>query len=223
MANHTILGGKVHVYKRDNSHYWQCASYLAGKNRRVSTKHKSLAKAKDFAEDWYLELRGKHNRGELKSEKTFREAAEQFLKEYAVITEGQRNPDYVEGHQRRLKLHLLPFFGNKGLSEITPGLVQEYRIARLNPKQEDNDDTFKNAARRFLRESGFKTSKRSDREVEARRESLKGSLVPYFGELPVSEIAPEVIEEYRNHRLASVGGANATRRQDHSERDRRSR
>jgi len=134
MADHAIMGGKVHVYKRDNSRYWQCSTYLAGKNRRVSTKQESLAQAKDFAEDWYLDLRGKNNRGELKSEKTFKQAAEQFLREYEVITEGQRHPGYVEGHERRLNLHLLPFFGDNGLSEITPGLVQEYRIYRLDPE-----------------------------------------------------------------------------------------
>lgn len=61
---HTILGGKVHVYRRENSSVWQCSSYLEGRNRRVSTKEESLAKAKEFAEDWYLELRGKKARGE---------------------------------------------------------------------------------------------------------------------------------------------------------------
>ena len=127
---HTILGGKVHVYRRDNSSLWQCSTYLAGKNRRVSTKEDGLAKAKDFAEDWYLELRGKARSGEIRNEKTFREAAAQFEREYQIITEGQRNPIYVKGHSTRLRLHLLPFFGNMGLSEITPGQVQEYRIHR---------------------------------------------------------------------------------------------
>ncbi|MGD0872635.1 MAG: site-specific integrase [Bryobacteraceae bacterium] len=127
---HTILGGKVHVYRRDNSSRWQCSTYLAGKNRRVSTKEDGLAKAKDFAEDWYLELRGKARSGEITNEKTFREAAVQFEREYQIITEGQRNAEYVEGHSTRLRLHLLPFFGDMGLSEITPGQVQEYRIHR---------------------------------------------------------------------------------------------
>ncbi len=127
---HTILGGKVHVYRRTNSSRWQAATYLAGKNRRVSTKEDSLAKAKDFAEDWYLGLRGKALAGELRSEKTFREAAAQFEREYQIITDGQRNPEYVEGHSTRLRLHLVPFFGDMGLSEITPGQVQEYRIHR---------------------------------------------------------------------------------------------
>ena len=40
--HHTILGGKVHVYKRPNSSSWQCATYLAGKNRRTTTKEDSL-------------------------------------------------------------------------------------------------------------------------------------------------------------------------------------
>lgn len=127
---HSILGGKVHLYKRENSTLWQCSTYLAGKNRRTSTKEESLAKAKDFAEDWFLELRGKARSGELHSEKTFRDAATQFEREYQIITQGQRNAVYVADHSRRLKLHLLPFFGHMALSQVTPGQVQEYRIYR---------------------------------------------------------------------------------------------
>src|ERR1035437_4515363 len=129
--HHTVLGGKVHLYKRDDdSRYWQCASYLAGKNRRESTKEESLAKAKDFAEDWYLGLRGKLRDGVLITEKTFRDAAAQFEREYEIITEGQRNRVYVNDNKRRLRIHLVPFFGNMGLSKINPGQVQEYRIHR---------------------------------------------------------------------------------------------
>ena len=80
------FGDKVHIYRRENSRFWQCATYLAGKNRRVSTKEESLSLAKDIAEDWYLELRGKHRRGEIKNETTFKQAAEKFYAEYEVIT-----------------------------------------------------------------------------------------------------------------------------------------
>ena len=129
--SHTILGGKVHVYKRENSSYWQCATYLARRNRRWSTKEESLAKAKEVAEDWYLRLRGKLRSGEIKSERTFGDASEQFLKEYDVITQGQRSKIYVNGQHTRSRLHLLPFFGEMGLSEITSGAIQDYRIHRL--------------------------------------------------------------------------------------------
>ncbi|HEX2837339.1 MAG TPA: hypothetical protein VHN77_04330 [Phycisphaerales bacterium] len=131
MAHHVLMGGKLHLYKRSDTGPWQCSAYLAGKNRRVSTKEDSLEHARDFAEDWYLGLRGKVRSGELKDGKTFREAAEQFIREYQVITQGQRNAEYVEGHERRLRLYLLPFFGPMVVSEITPGKVQEYRIHRL--------------------------------------------------------------------------------------------
>jgi len=127
---YTILGGKVHVYKRPNSSQWQCSSYFAGKNRRISTKEESLSKAKEIAEDWYLQLRGKLRSGEIKAEKTFREASEQYHREYDLITQGQRSKVYVRGQHSRSTVHLVPFFGHLGLSEITPRKVQEYRIHR---------------------------------------------------------------------------------------------
>ncbi len=131
MTTHTLMGGRLHLYKRDNSGYWQCSTYLAGKNRRISTREEGFDQAKEFAEDWYIELRGKQKVGGLKDGKTFREAAVQFMREYKALTAGQRNAQYVDGHERRLKLHLLPFFGDRVITEITAGLVQEYRIHRI--------------------------------------------------------------------------------------------
>jgi integrase len=204
MADHTILGGKVHVYKRGRSRYWQCSTYIAGKNRRTSTKQESLAQAKDFAEDWYLDLRGKNSRGELKAEKTFKQTAEQFLREYEVITEGQRHPGYVDGHERRLNLHLLPFLGDKGLSEITPGLVQEYRIYRLDLKNKPIEKPFKQAVRQFEKEYGFRSNHRTDREAEVRLETVKKHIVPFFGDAIASTITPDATDKYREYRIAQL-------------------
>ena len=117
--HHTILGGKVHIYRRPNSSSWQCASYLAGRNRRTTTKEDSLSKAKEFAEDWYLQLRGKLRCGELKSGKLFREAAELYLREFDIITQGQRSPTHAHGQHARTNGHLIPFFGSMVLPEIT--------------------------------------------------------------------------------------------------------
>ncbi len=72
------------------------------------------------------------------NEKTFKQAAAVFEREYEIITEGQRSPRWVEGHKARLRLHLIPFFGSTGLSQITAGKVQEYRIHRLSPGDEPN-------------------------------------------------------------------------------------
>ena len=130
-TSHELMGGKLHVYRRENSNFWQCSTFLGGKNHRVSTKEDSLARAKDFAEDWYLELKGKHRRGEIKGGRLFSLAATRFMDEFEVITQGNRSPLYVKGHKDRIKNHLNPFFGNKALPEITPGLVQDYRIHRM--------------------------------------------------------------------------------------------
>jgi integrase len=127
-----VMGGKVHVYRRENSRLWQCSTYIESRNERVSTKTDSLSLAKEFAEDWYLEIRGKSKRGELKREKTFADAAEQFTREYTVMTQGERSAKYAYDHAARLKNHLLPFFGELGLTQVTTSKVQEYRIERMS-------------------------------------------------------------------------------------------
>ncbi len=140
MISHEILGGIARVYKRPESKIWQCAAFLEGRNYRVSTKEESLLRAKDFAEDWYLDMRGKARAGVLGEERepTFEEMAEQFLKEYNVITEGQRSPRWAEGHAIRLRVHLIPFFGALRISKVNAGKAQEYRVLRMTPTETPN-------------------------------------------------------------------------------------
>ena len=107
---------------------------MNGKNHRSSTKEESLHLAKEFAEDWYLTLRGKNARGELTNEHSFAFAGEKFLLEFEADTMGERNPKCLTNHQNHMRLHLLPFFGKSGLSEITTTKIQEYRLARMQSK-----------------------------------------------------------------------------------------
>jgi hypothetical protein len=51
---HQLMGGKLHIYRRENSSKWQCATFLQGRNWRKSTGEESLSLAKEIAEDWYL-------------------------------------------------------------------------------------------------------------------------------------------------------------------------
>jgi len=161
IESHTLLDGKIQLYKRENSRFWQCSTYMDGRNHRTSTKEESLTIAKEFAREWYMTAyvdskRRRHNSrtsgllakfGHVESsphaaapaapEKspknrgpTFRDAAEKFIAEYGVITQGQRNKDWTAQHEMRVKVHLMPFFGDKPVSEISAGLVQEYRMQR---------------------------------------------------------------------------------------------
>jgi integrase len=133
-TRHSLLDNKVQLYMRANSPHWQSACSVAGKQRRTSTKEESLSRAKDVARDWYLGLMGKYRAGELKEGVTFRAAAETFVKEFEVITQGERNEEYVESLAMRLRVHLLPFLGDKIVTEVTPGLVQEYRVHRMTSR-----------------------------------------------------------------------------------------
>lgn len=134
-SRHEVLGGQVQVYRRPNSPHWQCSASVGGRQFRATSRQEGLAQAKDFAEDWYLTLKGKERfGGGAPKGKTFRQAADRFLREYEVITQGERSPRYVAQKDEKLRVHLLPFFGDKVVSEITPGLVQDYRVHRATSR-----------------------------------------------------------------------------------------
>ncbi len=65
MITHEIMAGKVHVYLRDTSPVWQCATFFKGRNHRISTKEEGLDQAKRVAEEWYIGLRGKDKAGDV--------------------------------------------------------------------------------------------------------------------------------------------------------------
>jgi integrase len=134
-TRHALMDNKVQLYMRPKSPHWQCSCSINGKQRRTTTKEESLARAKDVARDWYLGLMGKYQAGELKDGVLFSKAAEKFLAEYESITEGERHPRYVASHEARLRVHLLPFFVDKTVKDITPGLVQEYRAHRMTSRK----------------------------------------------------------------------------------------
>ena len=164
--SHLLMDGALHVYRRERSRYWQCSTYLGSQNHRQTTKEVSLAAAKDFARDWYMERcvedrqrrrggvsllndpvqpliadTGAPTDGRLRRTPTgpsFEDAANAFTSEFEVITLGERNAGYVQSKSAIVRVHLLPFFGDTALEDITAGKVQEYRAhrqtSRVDPK-----------------------------------------------------------------------------------------
>jgi hypothetical protein len=164
--SHLLMDGALHVYRRENSRYWQCSTYLGSRNHRQTTKEASLAAAKDFARDWYMErcvedrqrrrggaalldtpvqpliagpgILSDGRRRRKPTGPSFEDAASAFTSEFEVIMLGERNADYVSSKSDHIRIHLLPFFGNTALEDITAGKVQEYRAhrqtLRVNPK-----------------------------------------------------------------------------------------
>lgn len=169
------MDGRLHVYRRENSRYWQCATYLNRRNHRATTKETNLKLAKDFAINWYMERHTEESRrrrglplyetldhnafpADLTDRRkkpkstgpTFREAAEAYVKETAVILAAERNPRYMTQTDLHLRVHLLPFFGDKALTEITAGLIQEYRARRAVPRTDESGKVWKRASRSTL-------------------------------------------------------------------------
>jgi integrase len=169
------MDGRLHVYRRENSRYWQCSTYLGRRNHRATTKETNLKLAKDFAVNWFMERHTEENRRrrglplyEAIDQKTlpddlvdrrkkpkptgptFREAAEAYVKETAIILAAERNPRYMTQADLHLRVHLLPFFGDKALSEITAGLIQEYRAHRAQPRTDEDGRVWKRASRSTL-------------------------------------------------------------------------
>lgn len=186
MERHTILEGRVHVYRRPNSSKWQCSTSLDGTEHRASTRQDLLAEAKRWAEDWYFNLRGMHRAGMLKTGRTFREAAAQFQREYEVITEGQRSPRWVQFLDDALRVHLLPYFGDMFLGEITAGVVQEYRIHRAEEHKR------KQLERARERERKLQERLRAKQPMEAQTDDGTAN-TPVLRPLSRSTIANELI------------------------------
>jgi len=146
----TIMDGRVHIYRRDHSRFWQCAVFLGGRNYRQSTRQENVAYAIEFAREWFLDRVAEdrlRRRGieppaapvaaqpvrRIVAERTFREAAADFIEEYVALTQGERNPQYVANKERVLRRYLTPFFGDLPLSQVNAGRIQEYRIHRATP------------------------------------------------------------------------------------------
>ncbi|NJM51607.1 MAG: site-specific integrase [Sphingomonadales bacterium] len=176
--NHVLMDGALHVYRREKSRFWQCSTYLSRRNHRQTTKEVSLAAAKDFARDWYMErcVEDRQMRrgtatllsnpvqapiaeplapidGRKRREPTgpsFADAAKAFIDEFEVITQGQRNAGYVESKSIHVRVHLAPFFGDTALADITAGKVQEYRVHRQTSRIDPKTGKPKRPARATL-------------------------------------------------------------------------
>ena len=86
-ATHYLFEKRVQIYRRNGSRVWQCAARVNGQRFRESTKEQDLDRAKDIAEEWYLDLRGKTRRGEIiRKGKSFRGAADDYVRKARALT-----------------------------------------------------------------------------------------------------------------------------------------
>jgi hypothetical protein len=125
------IGEKVYVYKRPNSSLWQCASYFAGKNRRTSAKEESLSPRPRKSPRTGTYSFGENSaQARSRAKRPFARCLSSIYTSTTSLRRDNANERYVDGQHWRSSVHLVPFFGNLGISELTSGKIQEYRIHR---------------------------------------------------------------------------------------------
>jgi len=128
---HHLLDGKITLYIREKSEYWQVRFLLPNKEfMRLSTGEYDLERAKTQAVILYETFKTKIKMGTPLRVKTFGDVARLVLKD--IRTSKQQNKfkktyrDYVFVIQK----YLLPFFGRKNIAELTAEDITEFEAWR---------------------------------------------------------------------------------------------
>lgn len=139
----TILDGKLHLYKRPRSSYWQCGFHHLGNYLRSSTKKTDLAEATEKAKQWYYEKQVEIRMGAPVAPRniTFAYHAELAIKDYQRLAEqGRGSMKYANSLKMLLNNDLIKFFGKYPLASINQQLWNRYLHQRLI-KTDSNTNT----------------------------------------------------------------------------------
>ena len=93
-----LLGGKLTLYRRPKSSWWWCGFYFKRNHIRSSTKTDDLARAKDFALQWYFKQQLQLLSGVTSptKAKSLAVAADRAIEEYKQdAARNQRSKQYV--------------------------------------------------------------------------------------------------------------------------------
>ena len=120
---HQLMAGKLYVFKRDRSRFWQCSTFI--RRSLPPGKHDQggvSPLAKEFAEDWYLELKGQEAcRGRCTVRKDIQGGGGKVSPcSMRPLPHGERSPQYVEA-LRSISGSPFTLLRRQVLSEITPG------------------------------------------------------------------------------------------------------
>jgi len=137
-----LLDGLLTLYKRPNSHQWQCRFKLAsGTWHSASTGSDQIAEATTQAIAIYETVKVKIASDLAIKSRTFRQLAMQELAMAARVVQANPNKrthvDYIHIYTK----YLIPFFGNYQINDITQELVDDF-VAWRTSKMGKNPKTY---------------------------------------------------------------------------------
>jgi len=101
------------LFKRGKT--WHIDYYINGKRYKESTDETVKWKAEEYLNNKKQELTNSPTEEKIIYDCTFEEAASEWLSNYSKVYHSQ---SHYEGNINRLNAHILPYFGNKNLSNI---------------------------------------------------------------------------------------------------------
>lgn len=160
LSKFTILDGKCHLYRRDNSPFWWCGFHYKGKYIRSSTKEKTRSAAEAVARNWFFEKQGEIKTNTLKTtnrDNRFDKIAEQALIHYeGLVKRKLRSQITLDGIRSSLYARVMPFFAKVSVNEIDNTTWHKYKSHILTMYPNATRGTlhqYKNAVRVVLNEA----------------------------------------------------------------------
>ena len=124
--NVQVFDGKVTLYTRSRSPFWQVNFCMKGIWFRVSTHTKSLTEAKEIADEQYLAARYRAKQNLAPITKRFRAVALSVRARLAAQLKERTAKVVYADYIRVIDGYLIPFFGNHNVDSVTPGLLAEF-------------------------------------------------------------------------------------------------
>ena len=129
MGEISVFEGRVKLYRRSGSQYWQARARLHASVYRKTTGEMSLDLAKHIAEEWYLDLRSGVSCTDRKETVDFRRVANIFAQEWGA--QANKNRHYIETTLGKLRNYIIPYMGSFDISDINTALIDKYRQYRI--------------------------------------------------------------------------------------------
>jgi len=128
---HHLLDGKITLYIREKSEYWQVRFLLPNKEyMRLSTGEYDLERAKTQAVILYETFKTKIKMGTPLRVKTFGDVARLVLKDIRASKQQNKFKKTYRDYVFVIQKYLLPFFGRKNIAELTAEDISEFEAWR---------------------------------------------------------------------------------------------
>ena len=203
-----ILGGHLSLFRRPNSHKWQCRFKLpSGQWHVASTGCEAKDEAKQQAISIHAAIQARVKEGLAVTSRTFGQLAFEELENMRQkVAAGEGRRTYAD-YSFALKKYLIPFFGKTEIAQINEEQIKDFEAWRisqmgLNPKASTkrNHASAYNRVLRLARQKGYLNESRSVPILDASGD--KGQARPAFNREEINQLLAYMVDWEKGGRLS---------------------